>query len=108
MGANGHGGARPGAGRKPKAVEDDLHQLIKKCLPKKKREAIFSKWVEDAESPSRATRERARESLWAYVYGKPGIRVEQPPEAEDNLAPPIGDAIERIYGGGDGDTDSGG
>src|SRR3712207_5744250 len=92
------GGARPGAGRKPKAVEDDLHQLIKKCISKKQRERILTQWGLDAESPSRATRERARESLWAYIYGKPGVRVEQPPESEDNLAPPIGDAIERIYG----------
>ena len=107
MGASGHGGARSGAGRKPKAVEDDLHQLIKKCLPKKTREAIFNKWVEDATSPNGGRRERARETLWPYLYGKPGIRTEQPPEPEDNLAPPIGDAIERIYGG-DGGTDSGG
>jgi len=101
------GGARAGAGRKPKAVEDDLHQLIKKCLTKKKREAIFNQWVEDAESHSVSTRERARETLWAYVYGKPGIRAEAAPEPEDNLAPPIGVAIERIYGG-DGDANPGG
>jgi hypothetical protein len=101
------GGARPGAGRKTKRDEDDLKQLIKKCLPKKTREAIFSKWAEDAQSSSVKTRQRARETLWPYLYGKPVNRVEEPPEQEDNLAPPIGDAIERIYGG-DGGTDSGG
>ena len=101
------GGARPGAGRKPKKHEDDLHLRLRKAFKPKDLDEIFEQLKKDTKSQSFSTRYKSREQLFAYLYGKPVNRVEEPPEQEDNLAPPIGDAIERIYGG-DGGTDSGG
>lgn len=75
-GRTNNGGARRGAGRKSKAVEDDLQKLLKKCVTKQDREAIFMKWKEDAQSTAFSTRARSRETLAAYMYGKPVDRHE--------------------------------
>ena len=107
MANNGHGGARAGSGRKPKAAEDDLQKLLKKCVTRKDREDIFTQLARDARSQAFSVRHKSRELLFNYLYGKPVNSVEQAPEPEDNLAPPIGDAIERIYGGDSG-TGTGG
>ena len=71
-----NGGRRAGAGRKSKREEDDLQKLLKKCVTTKDREEILQKWKQDATSESAKVRIRSRESLWAYIYGRPLVRQE--------------------------------
>lgn len=66
-----NGGPRPGAGRRTKADADDLRDLLKKCAPKSKREAMLRKLVEDSAHVSFKIRHEARKLLLAYLYGKP-------------------------------------
>lgn len=75
-GRSNNGGARPGAGRKTKEVEDDLHKLLKKCVTKRDREEILNQWKTDAKSASFSTRSKSRETLWPYLFGKPVSRHE--------------------------------
>lgn len=78
-GRRNNGGARPGAGRKAKAVEDDLQRRLKRAVrgdaPKDKLDQVFAALVEDAISVSQKTRSEARKVLMAYIYGKPVQRV---------------------------------
>lgn len=69
-----NGGARAGAGRKPKVVEDDLHRLLKKCFTKGAREKVLRRLVEDASSDAFSVRHESRKLLYAYAYGKPAER----------------------------------
>jgi hypothetical protein len=104
-----NGGARPGAGRKAKALEDDLNQRIEAALKdgrKSKLNKILAKLVEDSLSTSFRTRNEARKTLLAYRYGKPGDRQQTTGSEREDLAPPIADAIDRIYGTDDTDAGS--
>lgn len=73
--ANGHGGRRPGAGRKPKAHDIELHGLLGDAWPQEKRLAALQKVAEMAES-GRADALDAIKLLLAYAYGKPIDRQE--------------------------------
>jgi hypothetical protein len=70
------GGARPGAGRKPKALEDDLRYRLQKALKegcagqKSRLDAIFTKLVDDCTSDSFKTRQASRALLFDRLYGK--------------------------------------
>lgn len=66
------GGARPGAGRKPKEVEAGLMELLRKCWTEEDREACVRKMGEKAKGGDR----EAFALLMAYTYGKPKERVE--------------------------------
>lgn len=83
-----NGGARPGAGRKPKAVSDELRALFDKCVTQKDREAIVKQMVQDALSPSLRTRIEARKLLLAYMFGTPIARHEVEGELDINMPSP--------------------
>ena len=68
-----NGGARTGAGRKPKAAEDDLHERLLKALKdgrKSHLDAIFAQLVKDCLSLNFKTRHAARAMLFDRLYGK--------------------------------------
>ena len=73
--ANGHGGARPGAGRKPKAQDLELHALLNDAWPLEKRRAVIESLVETAEGISKSS-VSAAQLLLAYAYGRPIERQE--------------------------------
>jgi hypothetical protein len=73
--ANGHGGARPGAGRKRKVEELELHGLLSEAWPMDRRRAAIANLADLAESDSRSAVE-AGKVLMAYAYGKPIERKE--------------------------------
>jgi hypothetical protein len=76
-----NGGARAGAGRKAKQLEDDLHERLLKALKKGRRsrlDDIFAKLVEDAMSPSFKVRHAARAMLFDRLYGRT-----KPPETNE-------------------------
>ena len=97
MAANGHGGARAGAGRKPKALEDDLQERLSKALKKGlKRDqshltAIFDQLVADCKSPSFRVRHAARGMLFDRLYGKVA-----PPPIDDEGEQQDGSYIVRV------------
>lgn len=66
-----HGGKRPGAGRKPKAVEEwqavTLNRLLEQGWPIEKRVAVIRKLVSQALKGDT----KAASLLLAYGYGKP-------------------------------------
>lgn len=73
---NGHGGARPGSGRKTKAEILGLHELLTDAVPPAKQKEICRKLAQDALSPTPAVRHPARVLLLSYLYGKPTERHE--------------------------------
>jgi hypothetical protein len=80
MGANQHGGARTGAGRKPKAVEDDLQELLQTCWTKEQRELAFRTIASRAAAGSLD----AFKLLAAYAWGTPTQRqLEEPPPPDE-------------------------
>ena len=89
------GGARPGAGRKPKAVEEDLHRRLKKALGGRnlsRLDDIFAGLVEDCFATSFRIRHAARAMLFERLYGKTA-----PPRAgEDEGEQPDGTYIVRV------------
>lgn len=89
-----NGGARAGSGRKTRREEDDLQKLLKKCVPKERREAILKKLAEDAESTSFKTRNESRKLLLAYLWGKPIARQEITGEGGKDLFPTLNITIE--------------
>lgn len=83
-GRTSNGGARAGAGRKPKALEEDLRARLQKALKggrKNSLDEIFAQLVEDCTSQSFRVRHAARAMLFDRLYGKA-----TPPVAEENEA----------------------
>lgn len=79
-----NGGARAGAGRKTRAAEKELYQLLQKCWTKEQREAAFKKLAERAALGSM----EAIKFLSAYEWGKPVQRVlveEDPPKQQGKV-----------------------
>ena len=70
-----NGGARPGAGRKPKALVLELHGLLSEAWPMDRRRLAIENLADLAESDSKAAVE-ASKTLLAYAYGKPIDRKE--------------------------------
>lgn len=78
-GRENNGGRRAGAGRKTKAVEDDLLRRLKRACKegrKDRLDELFAKLFEDCLSPSFRTRHAAMKLFLAYYYGKPVERHE--------------------------------
>jgi len=73
--ANGHGGARPGAGRKPKAQDLELHALLNDAWPLEKRRAAIENLAETAQGFSKSS-VAAAQLLLSYAYGRPIDRKE--------------------------------
>lgn len=73
--ANGHGGRRPGAGRKPKAHDIELHGILSDVWPAEKRHAALQR-VADVADSDRGDALDAIKLLLAYAYGKPIDRQE--------------------------------
>ena len=72
-GRENNGGAREGAGRKTKALEDDLHDRLHKALKNGKKshlDDIFKKLVEDSTSQVFRVRHASRAMLFERLYGK--------------------------------------
>ena len=67
-----HGGAREGAGRKPKRDEEELKALLNKAWPKSERLAAIKKHAQQAKDGN----EKSFQILMAYGYGKPVDRKE--------------------------------
>lgn len=66
-----NGGARAGAGRKPKQKEEQLERLLAKVWKKTDREKVFEKLVQRALAGSM----EAIKFLVSYEWGKPAQRV---------------------------------
>jgi hypothetical protein len=72
-GRTNNGGARAGAGRKPKSVEDDLQDRLKRALKdgrKSKLDDIFARLVADCTHVSFRVRHAARAQLFDRLYGR--------------------------------------
>ena len=72
----GQGGKRPGAGRKPKAVEGDQSTFINTYLTEDKRVALLEKMYEIAMGENLKAAVTAGSLLLAYSLGKPLERVQ--------------------------------
>ena len=81
--ANNKGGARPGAGRKPKAIEDDVKGAIKNAIERNPGalEAIWDRVVKEA----KAGDVKQAALFFNYYYGKPKENLEQPQEMTINV-----------------------
>lgn len=86
-----HGGARPGAGRKSKAEEAGLKDLLDACITTADRKKLFNKLKEKA----LAGEDFAMQLLLAYIYGKPVQRQEISGDGGGELV------IRVIYGDSD-------
>ena len=75
-----NGGARPGAGRKTKAADAELHRLLKKCWTKEDREAAFKVLAGRARLGSM----EAIKFLSSYSFGKPIQRVMVDDDRDDD------------------------
>lgn len=65
------GGARPGAGRKPKKDEDEQAALIRRCLPIQKQAELVDRLYDIAMSDNLKAAVTAATTLLAYAVGKP-------------------------------------
>lgn len=83
-GRKNNGGARPGAGRRRKAEEEELHGLLSKAWPAEKRLAALERVALIAESERKDALDAVK-LLLAYTYGKPIERQE--------ISGPDGDTI---------------
>ena len=80
-----NGGARTGAGRKPKEVNENLRELLSVCAPQEQRESILRGLVEDAQHVSFRIRNEARKLLLAYMFGTPVARQELSGDVNVNM-----------------------
>lgn len=83
-----NGGARAGAGRKPKEVNENLRELLNVCAPQEQRESILRELVEDAQHVSFRIRNEARKLLLAYMFGTPVARQELSGDVNVNMLSP--------------------
>jgi hypothetical protein len=77
-----HGGKRAGAGRKPKAVEQNLSDLLKECAGDEDMREVLRLLVADSKHQAFSVRNEARKLLLAYKYGKPVERHEVEAEVD--------------------------
>jgi hypothetical protein len=80
-----NGGARSGAGRKPKEANENLRELLSLCAPQEERESILRGLVEDAQHVSFRIRNEARKLLLAYMFGTPVARQELSGSVDVNM-----------------------
>lgn len=79
-----NGGARPGAGRKPLAIEENVKEVIKKALAAEGNDALEKVWqmiIKRAVAGS----EKHAQILLNYYHGKPKENLEQPTEMVINV-----------------------
>lgn len=95
-GRKNNGGKRPGAGRKPKEIQQDVIRLLDDAWPQEQREAAIKKMAELASGGD----VRALTLLLAYRFGKPLEKHEVMGGAGEALLQPVADAIEKVYGKG--------
>lgn len=69
--AKGHGGKRPGAGRKSKAEELGLAELIDSVWSIPQQKNVLKKLAQDCNSKDFKERHEARKLLLAYKFGQP-------------------------------------
>jgi hypothetical protein len=79
--SNGHGGARPGAGRKPKALtvaKREFSEHMRECA---ERAFAFVAGIVDDESQPMALRLQAAQEVMSRAWGRPrqGIEIGPPP-----------------------------
>ena len=79
------GGARPGAGRKPVAIEDNVKLVIKQALDASGGpEAMIQVWKKIIEKAKGGSDKHAQ-ILLNYYHGKPKENLEQPTEMVINV-----------------------
>lgn len=75
-GKNGHGGTRPGAGRKTKAEELGFKKLLDECFTVADQKKVLRRLAKDSTDDDFHTRHESRKLLLAYAYGKPRESVD--------------------------------
>jgi hypothetical protein len=78
------GGARPGAGRKSVAIEDNVKQIIKQALGRSGEDAMVKIWEKIIEK-AKAGSDKHAQILLNYYHGKPKENLEQPTEMIINV-----------------------
>jgi hypothetical protein len=95
----GKGGKRIGAGRKPKATEENLAAFWKRELPPDKRAELVRRFYTIAiESLDLKAAISAGTLLLAYSIGKPTEKHEHSNPDGSPLLQPVSDALVKIYG----------
>lgn len=89
-----HGGRRANSGRKSKAKELGLAEILDRIWTLGDRYEVIQALNEKA----KAGNEKAAALLLAYAYGKPTERVEHSNPDGSPLLSPVADAIAKIYG----------
>lgn len=84
---NGHGGARPGAGRKRKADEQALAELMAEAWPREQRIAVLRALATAAVAGD----VKAAQLLMEHAYGKPRQAVELDQAGELRIVVEYGD-----------------
>lgn len=70
-GRKNNGGKRPGSGRKSKAAELGLTELINSAWPPDDQKVVISKLATDCNDNDFHIRQESRKLLLAYKFGKP-------------------------------------
>lgn len=78
------GGARPGAGRKSVAIEDNVKEIIKLALGRSGEDAMIKIWQKIIEK-AKAGSDKHAQILLNYYHGKPKENLEQPTEMIINV-----------------------
>jgi hypothetical protein len=78
------GGARPGAGRKPIAIEDNVKEVIKMALGRSGDDSMVLIWQKIIEK-AKAGSDKHAQILLNYYHGKPKENLEQPTEMIINV-----------------------
>jgi hypothetical protein len=92
-----NGGARLGAGRKSKSLEDDLRRRLDKALKDgrtNRLDKIFEQLVQDCLAAGFKTRHAARAMLFDRLYGKAKEKIEHTGENGKDLMPTVNIIIE--------------
>lgn len=90
----GVGGKKGRSGRKSKAEELGLAQLLDRCWKVPEREKV----IRALHSKALEGNEKAAALLLAYAYGKPTERFEHSNPDGTPLLSPIAEALTKIYG----------
>jgi hypothetical protein len=80
-----NGGARPGAGRKPIAIEDNVKAVIKSALATLGGEDAMREVWEMIITKAKAGSDKHAQILLNYYHGKPKENLEQPTEMIINV-----------------------
>lgn len=84
--ANGHGGKRPGSGRRTKAEILGLAAMIDEAWPVDDQKSVLAKLAADCVDSDFHIRHEARKLLLAYKFGKPKESMDVTSNGETLLA----------------------